>query len=505
MLELNNINIKKRDNNQMLLKDFNLLLNKNDKCAIIGEEGNGKSTLLKAIYNKEEVLKYANIKGTIRKPNIIGYLSQSFDSIWDNYSVRDYFFKRNIKADYNYDLYNDYDKLINLFLNLNLDISFLNNEQLIKTLSGGEKVKISLIKILLEEPDLILLDEPTNDLDIETLIFLEIFINKTEIPILFVSHDETLLENTANMIVHLEQIKRKTEVRNIVLKEDYKTYISNRENIIKKYNQEAIFEKREYKKQKKILKGIKTEVTKQNPERQNRMRQMLAKEKQLENKEIKDKYDLEETIKMFFEENIKVSSSKIIIDYQDNLSLENGKIIANIKLVVKGGSKIVITGKNGIGKTTLLKDIYNKIKNREDIRVGYMPQNYEEILNLNESPLSYLLTKINDKTKIMTVMGSLNFTYEEMTGKIMNLSGGTKAKLIIAELILLSYNVLILDEPTRNLSPLSNPEVRKLFKSYNGTIISVSHDRKFISEVSNMNYELNENGLEIKTQIEKSN
>lgn len=153
--------------------------------------------------------------------------------------------------------------------------------------------------------------------------------------------------------------------------------------------------------------------------------------------------------------------------------------------------------KNGVGKSTLIKIIYNELENRTDIKVGYMPQTYDDILNSYEYVLDFLSPYGNKEeiTKARILLGNMKFTKEEMVSKIKDLSNGTKAKLFLVKLVLEKCNVLILDEPTRNVSPLSNPIIRKVLSEYNGTIISVSHDRKYINEVIDNLYELTRNGL----------
>ena len=182
MLEINDLSISIDD--RYLIRNLNLVLNKGDKLAIIGEEGNGKSTLLKTILG---ICDYANISGTINYKNKrIGYLEQSINNNDLNNSVYDFLF--NNDSDY-------YNKINDLYKNL--DIIKLNDsilKQKINTLSGGEKVKISILKLILNNYDILLLDEPTNDLDIGSLKWLEKFINSTLKPIIYVSHDETLLE-----------------------------------------------------------------------------------------------------------------------------------------------------------------------------------------------------------------------------------------------------------------------------------------------------------------------
>lgn len=216
MLELKNISIKIKE--RYLIKNLNLTLNKGDKLAIIGEEGNGKSTLLKAILNKCD---YATITGNINFHNYkIGYLEQSINNEELNKTVFNYLFLN--AEDY-------YNKINNLYKYL--EILKLNDqilEQILCTLSGGEKIKINLLKILLEENDILFLDEPTNDLDIKTLEWLENFLLNCHKPIIYISHDETLLAKTANMILHLEQIKNKTDCRHTILKTDYESYITAR-------------------------------------------------------------------------------------------------------------------------------------------------------------------------------------------------------------------------------------------------------------------------------------
>lgn len=169
----------------------------------------------------------------------------------------------------------------------------------------------------------------------------------------------------------------------------------------------------------------------------------------------------------------------------------------NIKLEIIGNSHICIIGRNGVGKTTLIKEIYKILKKRTDIKIGYMPQDYDEILPEKEKVINFisLSSQKEDITKARMLLGNMNFTVEEMAGEIKELSNGTKAKLILTKLVLEECNVLILDEPTRNISPLSNPVIRKALKNFPGTIISASHDRKYIEEGIDSLYKLTVDGL----------
>lgn len=496
MLEIKDLTISISD--RYLIKNLNLILNNGDKLAIIGEEGNGKSTLLKSILG---ICEYAEISGNINlKGNRIGYLEQSISNDKLDKSVYEFLFIDD--TDY-------YDKINNLYKYLEI-ISLTDDilKQEIRTLSGGEKVKISILKLLLNEYDILFLDEPTNDLDIETLEWLEKFINNTNKPIMYVSHDETLLANTANMILHLEQIKKKTECRHTLLKIDYDTYVEQRLRKIEKQTQVARSEKREFNKQQEKLQRIMQKVeyqqntiTRADPHGakvlKKKMHSLKSQERKLDETELTEVPDVEESISFSFEE-VEIPRAKNIINLNiDELKVSNKVLSKNIKLDVIGNVHLCIIGKNGVGKSTLIKIIYNELKDRNDIKVGYMPQTYDDILNNYKWVLDFVCPNgsKDEITKARMFLGNMKFTRDEMISNIKDLSNGTKAKLFLIKLVLDKCDVLILDEPTRNVSPLSNPVIRKVLKEYKGTIISVSHDRKYINEVVNALYILTPDGL----------
>lgn len=495
MLEAKNIDII--ISTKYLIRSLSLTLKKGDKLAVIGEEGNGKSTLLRSLIG---LCEYAKISGTINlKGNTIGYLEQTFHKEQLNQIVFDYLFLNSEEY------YNKISSFYHFLEDLHLDDSIL--EQHMSNLSGGEKVKIGLLKLLLNDYDILFLDEPTNDLDIETLKWLEEFILKTNKPIMYVSHDETLLSKTANMILHLEQIKKKTECRHTLLKIDYDTYIMKRMDSISKQRQEAKSEQRKYNIQKdklnRVLKKVEYQqntISRKDPHGakvlKKKMHSLKSQEKKLESMDLKQIPDLEESVFFQFEE-INIPKNKIIIQLEfPEFKIDNKVILKNIKLDINHNTHLCIIGKNGSGKTTLLKCIYEKLKNRKDIIVGYMPQFYDEILGKYHTVLDFMTdNQMEDTTKIRKYLANMNFTNDEVLGKIDNLSNGTKAKLILVKLVMKKCQVLILDEPTRNVSPLTNPVIRKVLKDFSGTIISVSHDRKYIEEVMNEVYILMENGL----------
>lgn len=497
MIEIKNLSIKVND--RYLVKDLSLNLNKNDKLAIIGEEGNGKSTLLKCIIG---ICSYAEVTGTINlNNNKIGYLEQHITESYKEQKVFDYLFI----SDNDY-----YNKINNLYKNLTiLNIKDDILDKRMNILSGGEKIKVAILKLLLDDNDVLLLDEPTNDLDIETLIWLENFINKIDKPIIYISHDETLLSKTANMILHIEILKKKTECKHTLLRIKYDEYIDLRLRTILHQTQVHNFEKKELEKKEEKLKWQKqrVEFEQNNISRSDphggrllkkKMHNVKSQEKKLENIDITEKPDPEESIYFKFEE-VNISNNKKILNLNNyNLIINNNNI--KINLEVYGNVHICIIGKNGTGKTTLIRKIYDMLKDRTDIKVGYMPQDYNDILNSYDNVLDFITNGSKNKeeiTKSRMYLGNMKFTPEEMTGNIDNLSGGSKAKLILMKLVLDKCNVLLLDEPTRNVSPLSNPVIRKVLKEFNGTIISVSHDRKYIEEVPNKIYLLTNNELNL--------
>ncbi len=504
MLDIKNVTISKKEDGRLLVKDFNFTLNKGDKAVIIGEEGNGKSTLLKFIYQKSLLDDYCDYSGQILGNNKVGYLEQEIGEKWLDSTVEEFLSE--------VDLYCCSDPSI---WTMNLDASLFHSSQLMRTLSGGEKVKIRLIKLLAEEPDVLLLDEPTNDLDISTLEWLEDFINQSKCPILYVSHDEAMIENTANVIIHLEQVKKKTEPRYSVAYMGYEEYVDKRLSGLKKQEMVARKQRDDYKKQMQRWQQIYNKVDNRQDTisrgdpaggrlLKKKMKNLLSQEKRIEKQaeEFLEIPDVEEAILFDFPEDIEVPKGKKILEYSVN-TLKTGtgegeKILAeNILLRVTGPEHVAIIGDNGIGKTTFLHGVAKELLERKDIKAGYMPQNYEELLDYNEYPIDFLVTSGDkvDITKAFTYMGGMKFTREEMEHKTGELSGGQKAKLILLKLILDGCNVLILDEPTRNLSPLSNPVIRGVLSEYGGTIISVTHDRKYIEEVATSLYVLTKEGL----------
>ena len=208
----------------------------------------------------------------------------------------------------------------------------------------------------------------------------------------------------------------------------------------------------------------------------------------------------------------KIPNGKRVLEYEleELRAVEDGPLLAeHIFLRLMGPEKICIVGRNGAGKTTLLKKMAKELLGRDDISAAYMPQDYEEMFVKREKELGKVLTPVEflattgDKeelTRIRTYLGSMKYTADEMEHSINELSGGQKAKLLFLKMSMAGSNVLILDEPTRNFSPLSGPVIRGILKEIDGVIISISHDRKYIEEVCDTVYRLEKDGLK---KIEK--
>lgn len=494
MLEVKNIDIS--IGTRYLVQNLSFVVNKYDKLAIIGEEGNGKSTLLKALCGECD---YAVRNGEVLAKGSIGYLEQSLSSTYLNWTVKNYLF---------FDDNDYYDKLNVLYKYLDLlGIEDTLFDQVMDTLSGGEKIKIGILKLLLHSYDILFLDEPTNDLDIETLEWLETFIKSCDKPIVFVSHDETLLSRTATMILHIEQVKHKTECRYTLMKCGYEEFLETRTRRILHQTQISKAETKELKKKEEKLRQLEQIVAHQqrtisrsDPHGakvlKKKMHSLKSQEKRLNNMEITELPEFEEEIHFFFD-SVSLPKKKVILNFSlPELQIGERILVKNISLSVSGGEHLAIVGKNGVGKSTLLKLIYEELYIRKDIRLGYMPQNYEDILESFATPLDFLKSGATLESEARAYLGNMHFTRDEMTGSMKSLSNGSKAKLFFAKFVLEHSDVLLLDEPTRNVSPLSGPVIRSVLKEFGGTIISVSHDRKYLEEVAAIVYELNEKGLE---------
>lgn len=499
MLELLNVSLFLKADQRTLTEDFSFTLLPGDRAVIIGEEGNGKSTLLKFINDPSSVQPYCDTGGKVIKKGKCGYLAQLASEELLSSPVSEIFSDADVA------------ECFDILTPLGLDFSVYYSQRPLSTFSGGEKVKLRLARILCERPEILLLDEPTNDLDIGTLEWMEDFIKNSGIPVLFVSHDEMLIENAANVIIHLEQLIRKTKCRATVCRAPYADYISHRKASFDRQETVAAKQREEYKKQMERWRHIydrveheQRTISRQDPGGarllKKKMHSVISMGKRFEREKenFLDFPDEEEAILTKFDPGISLPKGKTVLELKlPALSVGGRELARNVELKVCGGEHIGITGSNGCGKSTLLKLIASELLPRTDIRASYMPQDYSDVLDGSLSPVEYLARKYtkDEMTRARTYLGSMRFTHKEMTGPISALSGGQRAKILFLDMVLKGSDVLILDEPTRNFSPLSGPVVRKALSDFAGTVISVSHDRKYLHTVCDRVLVLDGNGL----------
>ena len=505
MLILRNVTIRSRKDDRLLVDDLSFALHAGERAALIGEEGNGKSTLLKWIFDPKMVEGYADASGQCVVDGKLGYLPQELPGEDTDLPVCAY-----LEGACGY--YTLSPREVNdVAQRLGLSPALFDETRPMGTLSGGERVKVQLGALLLSRCDILLLDEPSNDLDIETLEWLSGFMNAFPGAVLYISHDEVLLEETADTIVHLEQVRRKTICRCTVSREGYRAYMDQRARQFAHQEQVARFEKADFQKKKdrylsiyNAVEHAQESLTRQDPSTGRLLKKKMHTVKSMGRRLDKEEESLtqlpeaEWAILPKWEPGIELSRGKVVLDYSlDELRIEDRLLSRDVHLKIVGPEKVCILGPNGCGKSTLMDQIAQELLSRKDIRCTYMPQRYGEGVSYGMKPEEYLAPD-GDKesvTKARIYLGSMKYTTEEMSHPVSDLSGGQRAKLLLLKAILNKSNVLLLDEPTRNFSPLSCPAVRQLLASFPGCILSVSHDRRYIEEVTPVLYTLTESGL----------
>ncbi len=507
MLEIQHLTLTLKNELRALIEDFSLILNPGDKAVIIGEEGNGKSTLLKWIADPASIEDYAEASGKLNlHGHRLAYLPQELPHELSETPIVDYF----AAQEGFWEISPPRKAALTRALGLSED--FYYQERPLSTLSGGEKVKVQMARLLLSEPDILLLDEPTGDLDLETLRWMEAFIQKAPQAILFISHDETLLENTANRVILIEQLKRKTESRWTVANVPYAVFVREREKSMAKQDQLHMSEKREEQKTMEKFRRIHDKVEHQqetisrsNPSGGRLLKKKMAAVKSLERRyereheSMTQRSESESAILIRFHNQEPLPQGKTVLEYAaKELRAPDGRLLArDLELAVRGPEKLCIIGRNGAGKTTLLKALTEALASRRDRSFALMPQNYEDVLEPQKSALEFLVPsgRREEEIPIRNWLGSLRFTAREMDRPMEELSGGQRAKVLLLSLAVSGAQVLVMDEPTRNFSPLSGPEIRALLRAFPGAILSVSHDRKYIREVCDRVLELTPEGL----------
>ena len=502
MIKINHLTITQNKDLRELVSDLNITIQDGEKIAIIGEEGNGKSTLLRTLMG--ERLTDFSIRGEIQSDlQSLAYIPQHLPEDLKKKTLHDYFFLESTDLDYSI--------LYRLSDELHFDSSRFASDQEIGSLSGGEALKIQLIHEFAKPFEILFLDEPSNDLDIEMVDWLKNQIQKMRQTVIFISHDEDFLSQTADTIIHLRLIKHRKEAETLVEHLDYDSYSNQRKANFARQSQQAANDQRAYdktmEKHRRVKQNVETALRATKDSTAGRllakkMKNVLSQEKRYEKaaQSMTQKPLEEEQIQLFFSDIEPLAASKVLLRMEkETLSVDQRVLAQELQLTVRGQDKIGIIGSNGIGKSTLLAKIHQLLSDKREISLGFMPQDYQETLQLDLSPVEFLSQTGHKEEiqKIQSHLASLNFSYPEMHHQIHSLSGGQQGKLLLLNLVLRKPNFLLLDEPTRNFSPTSQPEIRKLFANYPCGLIAVSHDRRFLKEVCRSIYRLTKNGLEV--------
>ena len=506
MLQIKNLTLTHRRDLRTLVEEFSFVLNDGDKAVLIGEEGNGKSTLLKWVYDPALVEPYCQWTGErAGEAGPMGYLAQDLTeeekagSVYEFCSACPAFHDLTPR------------ELGDIVRQLRFPAEEFYSDRAVGTLSGGERIKLQLGRLLFQRPAVLLLDEPSSDLDLETLQWLEGFLRDFPGTVLYISHDEALIENTATVVLHIEHPREGKPPRCTAHRLDYRAYVRRREAGIAYQTQQARKEKEEYDKKmdkyRRIQQSVEhaqNAVSRQDPgggrllKKKMHAVQSMGRRFEREAAEMTKLPEVEEAIFLRFPEGTALPAGKAVLDLRlEELRAGDRLLAKDIRLRVMGGEKVGILGPNGAGKSTLLREIAAALLSRRDLKAAYMSQDYAETLPLEETPIDFLAPggDAASQTRARTYLGSIRYAREEMVHPIAALSGGQKAKLLMTKMVLDGVNVLILDEPTRNFSPISGPRVRQALGDYGGTIISVSHDRKYLAEVCGTLYRFTEKGL----------
>ena len=523
MIEIELNNIIKNYGLKNVLNGMNLTLKTGERAAIIGCNGAGKSTVFKIIMKQESISsgtisirKNATI-GMLKQiyeyeetnPNVYTFLQRSFEHFFeletklkkledemsyekDDEKISELLQKYgNVQQKYiqmgGYDIQEKFNKICS---GLQINEKMLNQNY--NDLSGGEKTIVNLGALLLKEPSILLLDEPTNHLDMEKLEWLEKFLKEYKGTILMVSHDRYFLDKIATKTILLENGKEKIYFGNYsyFLKEDEKRTLAEFEN---------------YKNQQKMIKKMKESIKtlrKFGELAKNEMFFKRAKsiEKKLAKIEQLPQVDLEQKTLLNFKLNIDSRSGKdVVIINNLNKNFESKNIFENANLQIHYGEKIALIGKNGTGKSTLLKIIMNEdceytgeIKIGQSVNIGYIPQeiNFEDD---NQTILNFFEQFDNrNETEIRTSLAKYMFRGNDVFKKVSSLSGGEKVRLILAKLLKQNINFLILDEPTNHIDIETRELLEEAIKEYSGTVLFVSHDRYFINNLAERIVEVKE-------------
>lgn len=512
MIVLSCNNLNKSFGIDTVLENISFTVNEGDKVGIIGVNGTGKTTLFKVLSG---IYGYDSGDIYLGKGVEIGYLEQNtnfqsdktiYEEVLEVFSdlmemekyIRNLEIKiseesSNLHSKELDKLMNEYSHKLELFSELNgygyksevkgilkgLGFSDEDMQTPINILSGGEKTRVLLSKLLLKNPSLLLLDEPTNHLDSDAIEWLEVFLKQYKGTVIIISHDRYFLDQVVNRVFEIHNKRLKTYNGN------YSKFIElskvEKELEVKKYEDQQ----KEIKKQEESIERLKAYG------REKHLKRARSKEKMLDKVDVLDKPDVFRK-KASIQFNPAVSSGNDVLEVKD-LSMGYGEriLFKDINFNIYRGEKVALIGANGIGKSTLFKIIMNEIapltgntKLGTNVHVDYFHQE-QKTLNLDNTIIDEIWNdhpNLN-QTTLRNMLGSFLFEDEEVFKKISTLSGGERARVAILKLILSNSNFLLLDEPTNHLDIDSKEVLEEALLNYTGTLFTISHDRYFLNTV----------------------
>ena len=502
---------------EVLFDNINLQVDERDRIALVGKNGAGKSTLLKILVGEEEPT-----RGEINKKKDISlsYLAQdsrfeSENTIYDEMlhvfddlrrtetQLRQMELEMGEKTRAELDkLMADYDRLSENFrqsggFTYEADIRAILNgfkfdetmwQMKIAELSGGQNTRLALAKMLLEKPNLLVLDEPTNHLDIETIAWLENYLVNYSGALIIVSHDRYFLDKVATITLDLT-------------KHSLDRYVGNYSRFVELKEQKLATEAKNYEKQQKEIAALEDFVNR-NLVRASTTKRAQSRRKQLEKMERLDKPEAgKKSANMTFQS--EKTSGNVVLTVENAAIGYDGEILSEpINLDLRKMNAVAIVGPNGIGKSTFIKSIVDQIplikgekRFGANVEVGYYDQTQSKLTPSN-SVLDELWNdfKLTPEVEIRNRLGAFLFSGDDVKKSVGMLSGGEKARLLLAKLSMENNNFLILDEPTNHLDIDSKEVLENALIDFDGTILFVSHDRYFINRVATHVLELSENG-----------
>ena len=502
---------------EVLFDNINLQVDERDRIALVGKNGAGKSTLLKILVGEEEPT-----SGEINKKKDISlsYLAQdsrfeSENTIYDEMlhvfddlrrtekQLRQMELEMGEKSGEDLDkLMSDYDRLSENFrqaggFTYEADIRAILNgfkfdesmwQMKIAELSGGQNTRLALAKMLLEKPNLLVLDEPTNHLDIETIAWLENYLVNYSGALIIVSHDRYFLDKVATITLDLT-------------KHSLDRYVGNYSRFVELKEQKLATEAKNYEKQQKEIAALEDFVNR-NLVRASTTKRAQSRRKQLEKMERLDKPEAgKKTANMTFQS--EKMSGNVVLTVENAAVGYDGEVLSQpINLDLRKMNAVAIVGPNGIGKSTFIKSIVDQIpfikgekRFGANVEVGYYDQTQSKLTPSN-TVLDELWNdfKLTPEVEIRNRLGAFLFSGDDVKKSVAMLSGGEKARLLLAKLSMENNNFLILDEPTNHLDIDSKEVLENALIDFDGTLLFVSHDRYFINRVATHVLELSENG-----------